>query len=526
MSSRRSIPAVPTTVRDLQLRNFLSAVRQAINEGLSSVASSVSQNVIIKAPGSGSGATTAATTSMPKATSIERVWMTKNAGEPIYSTPIFVPNFTCATFSGPVFIYQSWDWYLYVVRASNGSTVWRYPFGAENYGRPQYVNHAGVQRIFGASHDGYVYCLDENGNKLWHVANLYIREGAGTLTYNGSGAFTDATKSWAANSFLRSLSHGNENAKLNITVSGVPHVLDIKTCQGTSISVYSPPPGLVVGNSYSYTITPRYESDVYFQHAGKVSIEAGVLYLYVCGFDGQCIKIDVATGNVVWKFSTLENIEPFPLVSDIDNNGSVEVVVSSVDWQIYILNGATGQQISAISGGEGFDSFVFAETIKGDGVKYIVSGCRDGRVYTINGATKLVDNVSTEFGTLAGNDIDAGCALIPNIDGTFDILMVGDPGFIVKFDKELNVKWRRLTGLLHNSTPQVVTIGVTQVIVACDMSGGVSFYSVDGELLSQFHVRGGIEGTPYIGDIDNDGLVEMLITTIDGYVYLIKIFGV
>lgn len=63
----------------------------------------------------------------------ELLWQVKTGDEPIYSTPIF------AIFSNGqrVLIYQSWDWYLYVRVAETGKLVWRYLFGAPNYGRPQ-----------------------------------------------------------------------------------------------------------------------------------------------------------------------------------------------------------------------------------------------------------------------------------------------------------------------------------------------------------------------------------------------------
>lgn len=450
-----------------------------------------------------------------------KLWQKTNTGEPIYSTPIFVQDFTCSTYTGPVFIYQSWDWYLYVVKASDGSTVWRYPFGDANYGRPQYVNHGGTQRIFGASHDGHIYCLDENGNKLWHVANLYSREGSGSMVYQGGGVFTDSAKSWANRSFLRSESSGDQNARAVLDGLGTMPIL---ACNGSSITLDTSGFSPVIGSSYAYTIQPRYPSDVFYQHAGTAKVESGVVYLYVCGFDGQCIKINANTGAIQWKFSTLENIEPFPLVDQIDNSGVARVVVSSVDGNIYILNSSNGAVLSVISGREGFDAYVCIGELKsGNSTKFVVSGCRDGRVYSINGATKAVDSVSSEFPALAGNDIDAGCALLPLPGGGFDVVMASDPGWLACLDSGMNIKWRKMTGMLHNATPRVVPFDTGQMILSFDMGGGITAHDPGGVLLGQYFVKGGIEGTPYVGDIDGDGKLEMLVTTLDGNVYLLKI---
>jgi hypothetical protein len=457
-------------------------------------------------------------------TNVTKLWEKLNTGEPIYSTPIFVPDFTSTTYSGPVFIYQSWDWYLYVVKATDGATVWRYAFGAPNYGRAQYVKIGANQYIFGASHDGYIYCLNQEGVKLWHFANLYTREGTGTFVYNGAGNFTDATKSWATNSFIRSTTVGTYNANITITIGSTPTPFVVKGCSGTSIDIYDPV-GLTNGNTYSYVITPKYESDIYYQHAGTVSVEGGVGYLYTTCFDNQCVKLTM-TGTLVWKYSTLENIEPFPLVNDIDGDSVLECVVSSVDGILYILNGNTGALEGSISGGEGFDAYVNVGQIKGTATKFVISGCRDGRVYSINGTTKVLDSKSTSFSSVSGNDIDAGVALYNNGNGTYNTISVGDGGFIVCLDPNMNVLWRIATSLFYNSTPQIAYIQGQQIIVVCDMAGSVSFISGNGSILSQFHVKGGIEGTPYIGDVNSDGFMEILITTLDGYVYLYKISSI
>lgn len=475
--------------------------------------------------GGGSTNTTSIVHSPFAKTNAVKLWEKFNTGEPIYSTPIFVPDFVSTLYSGPVFIYQSWDWYLYVVKASDGATVWRYAFGGPNYGRAQYLKVGANAYIFGASHEGYIYCLDSNGNKLWHFANLYYREQSGTLTYNGSGNCTDATKNWATNSFLRSITDGTYNATITITIGGTPTPHQIKSCSGTGIAIYSPSGSLVNGNTYSYTVTPKYSSDIYYQHAGTAVIESGVGYLYVTGFDNQVVKLSMA-GAAVWKYSTLENIEPFPLVGDVDGDNVNEVVVSSVDGHMYIFNGTTGALEGSYTAAGGFDAFVKMGAIKGGTNQFIISGCRDGRVYSVNGTTKALDSKSTAFTALGGDDIDSGVALYDTGFGTYNIIMGNDPGFVVSLDYNLNVLWRLSTGLLINSTPEIFYVGTTQLIALFDMAGGVTLIQGDGTILSQFHVKGGIEGTPYISDVNNDGYPEMLITTIDGNVFLYSIRGI
>jgi hypothetical protein len=452
---------------------------------------------------------------------ITTLWEKSNTGEPVYSTPIYAPDFVSSLYTGPVFIYQSWDWYIYVVKASDGGTVWRYAFGNENYGRAQYVKISGVCYIFGASHDGFVYCLDGDGVVQWTHANLYNREGSGTVTYLGSNEFRDTTKTWATDSFVRNPAQPTINGKFIITVSGIPQEVSIVNCSGDTVEVDFVPAGVSVGPSYSYQIQPRYASDKYYQHAGSLVDEGGTYYLYVCCFDGQVVKLDMS-GNLIWKFSTRENIEPYPYVADINGDALNEVVVSSVDGKIYMFT-ATGTLLGSVEGGEGFDAFVTSANIRGGATNYIISGCRDGHTYLINGSTYSLDAKSAPLDGLAGNDIDSGCALMPNGDGTYRALIANDPGFVACYDKDMNTLWRTFVGSLHNSTPSAHIIGGVYYFIVADMGGGVSFYTNTGTLKTQFYVKGGIEGTMFIQDIDLDGKLEFLITSLDGYVRLIRL---
>jgi hypothetical protein len=179
--------------------------------------------------------------------------------------------------------------------------------------------------------------------------------------------------------------------------------------------------------------------------------------------------------------------------------------------------------LGTVQGGEGFDAFVTADTIRGGSTKYIVSGNRDGRTYMVNGSTYLLYAKTAPLESLSGNDIDSGCAVMPNGDGTYRVLVANDPGFIACYDKDMNTIWRLFTGSLHNSTPRIAIIGGVYYFIVSDMGGGVSFYDKDGKLKSQFYVKDGIEGSIFVQDIDLDGKLEFLITSLDGYVRLYRL---
>jgi outer membrane protein assembly factor BamB len=483
-------------------------------------------------------------------TAIQRMWIKTNAGEPIYSTPIFVQNFVCsgavsagglqvttANYSGPVFIYQSWDWFLYVVNATTGATIWRYyntmSGGAPMYGRSQYIKIGSIHYIYGAGHNGYVFCLNGQGVQQWQFGSLYNRtpsETTGTCSFNsGTGVFTDSSKDWANNTFCGY----SDNA--NVTVGSITST--IATCSGTTFTVASPG-GLTTG-SYSYTITPSTTSggspgsDIYYQHAGTLSTESGTTYLYVTGFDNQVVKLNAVTGALVWKYSTLQNNEPFPLIADVNNDGVIECIVCSVDMSVYCLKAPASGDIATLvwkfssstggfNKGNGFDGFPNGGFIKGGSTNYyVVAGCRNGRVYSINGHTGALDTQSTYFNILGNVGIDTKIGISPYSGGD-NLIMADYCGNLAMLSNTNDIAWNLQLGNTFRSSPQIATVAGQSVIIACDMAGRVSMVSLGGAVLLQFYVKGSIEGTPWIGDI-GDGFTSMLITTNDGYVYLYRL---
>lgn len=448
------------------------------------------------------------------------VWEYVNqTGQAIYSTPIIT------TFSNgkKVLIYQGWDWYLYVHDLATGELLWRYAFGGNNYGRPQAedVNGDGKIEIFGASHEGVIYCLDENGNRLWFIQNLYDREGNGTATFGTSNTLVDTSKSWATNSFIRSSEISGENASIQITDGkGSGQTLEIKYASGNTITTFEN--WTTVPDSTSkYKIIPKKQSDIHYQHAGQLSKEYGVWYLYVTGFDGQCVKIDASTGDIVWKFSSLENIEPFPIITDINNDGILECIFASVDTNIYCLRATDGTKMWSTSTGEGNDSFLSYGDIDNDGVTEIIVNSRSNRCYILNGKTGTIEHKSTDV----GGDIDTQPILADiNGDGLNEIVFGCDSGYVYCLDNKANTLWRFNQGVTMNASVNVLDINHDgkQEILSPDMNGTISILDGNGVEIGQIHTKGSIEGTPIVGDLDGDGKIEMVITSIDGYVKMIR----
>ena len=455
---------------------------------------------------------------------VTKVWTFKNAGgEPFYSSPIGPINLTAPgrAVPVPVVIVNGWDWYTYALDAMTGEVVHSHAAGDTRYGRSQAadVNGDGKVEIFSPSHEGYIWSLTDQFALRWKFASLYEREGSGTLTGVTSTTISDATKNWAANSFTRSATDPLANAF--VAVPSVGYTGNVKATPGGSTLTVSPAFTTLPAIGAAYEITPRWSSDIIFMHAGTLVKEGATWFLYVTGFDNMVRKVNASTGALVWKYATLENIEPYPLIADLDNDGQHEIIAVSIDGKLRAFSQAGALLWSSAAPGP-MDAFANAANLDATGsLEVIVSG-RDGRVHVVNGATGVQRDQSTFTGSWNFEAIDSSSVPIKLKDGTARIFVGGDSGTVWCFDQNGNTKWHTsVVPNAINSSPifhDVDGDGEVEVIIA-DMRGTVWILrAATGEVVGRLYHKGGIEGMPLYADIDKDGRMEMVVTTTDGYV--------
>ncbi len=449
----------------------------------------------------------------------ELLWEVKAGDEPIYSTPVF------AVFSTGkrVVIYQSWDWYLYVREADTGELVWRYPFGAPNYGRPQAadVDGDGKVKIFGASHDGHVYCLNEEGERVWFHSNLYYREGRGTVTSATEWGITDSRQKWTENSFLRM--DGN-HARLTIS-SGPGEGQSRKISSVESDTIWIEEAFSTLPDSTStYEIEAFHASDIYYQHAGQLIEEPDGWYLYTTCFDNQCVKLKATTGELLWKFSSLEQNEPFPTIVDIDGDGELECIFNSIDQHVYCLNANTGKVKWKNHTGFGIDCFGSYADMDQDGVvEYIING-RGGRTLYLNGVTGETKYKSTDWSVWATSETNSRATVFDYDTDEKAVVFGGLAGFVYCLNAQANTLWRTHLSANMRGSANVLDVnadGEDEILIP-DMMGTLTILNKHGTEIGQIHVKGGIEGTPLVGDLDGDGQIEVFLTSLDGYASMFR----
>jgi hypothetical protein len=471
---------------------------------------------------------------------VTKVWEQQLAGkEAIYSSPIGPVTTYLGTGGisnqGPAIMHVGWDWYLYARSVTTGAVLWRRAMDGTCYGRPQSAIISGLSggytTHFAPCHAGYIRSFESDGVPIATFQNVYTREGTGTATARTTTTLTDSTKSWAANAFIRSTTNSAINAVIRFT-SGPNAPVGSPDANGFYTSdraIISSPGGntLTVASAWAttpnvgdpYVIVPRYSSDKVFMHAGTLVNESGTYYLYCTGFDNHLYKLNASTLSVVWKYATLENMEPYPLVFggyvycvSIDGNLRKFSTSGTLQWTT-----ATGQ----------CDAFLNAVDVSG--TTYIYVSSRDNRVYRVVASSGAIDYQSTDTADNIFGDIDSSALPItlPGVTSSgganIRVLTGGDSGGAWSFRSNLETAWQQQSSnVAINSSPIAHNVtGATNgmAFLIGDMRGTLFCYDAfTGAPIGRLYHKGGIEGWPLYADIDGDGKMELVVTTIDGWI--------
>jgi hypothetical protein len=376
------------------------------------------------------------------------------------------------------------------------------------------------------------------GANNWQVLNSFGREGTGTATSGTTTTLTDSTKSWAIGEFLSPRAAGvGYGATLNIT-SGAGSG---ETCEVASVSAHTltcvAAMTTAPTSTSHYAVTPKYSSDEYFQHTGTLSLESGTWYLYSTGFDGEVLKLNAVTGAVVWKYEVSENMEPYPLIMNVTGNvtsGWLDVVVESVNGFVYCLNYMTGAvewsvMPETVSATNALDGYIHAADINNSGTIQVLVGCRSSHFFIIQGSTGVVlAETSGNYGDIYAG-VDNGAAIYTPIGGYSNFAFADHAGFIYDSNYQGIIQWRAYAGVTINSSIQYGDIfnnndGSAELVIV-DMAGTVTISNpATGIPYGQFQIQGGGEGTSLIGHIV-DANNELVVSTLDGYIACYRIGG-
>ncbi|MEM2388560.1 MAG: PQQ-binding-like beta-propeller repeat protein, partial [Candidatus Thermoplasmatota archaeon] len=236
--------------------------------------------------------------------------------------------------------------------------------------------------------------------------------------------------------------------------------------------------------------------------------------------------------DVLWVFNTSGNIISTPAIGDVDNDGKNEVVFTSGDGKVYILNGSGLQEWNFTTGGAIYASPAIAD-IDSDGYKEILIGSTDGKFYCLqwNGITGL-----QEWNFTTGGAIYSSAAVGDiNADGFYEIIFGSTDGKLYCLARNGTMLWNFTTGGAIYSSPALASEMGGAFVIEWGMFrgnekrtgfyGGIGgkldifiasedkyLYEIDcyGKLVDKFLTNGRIRTSPAVGDVDGDGLLNIL----------------
>ena len=189
------------------------------------------------------------------------------------------------------------------------------------------------------------------------------------------------------------------------------------------------------------------------------------------------LAINGKTGDKFWDFPVYSAVHASPMI--LKEGGSTKILVAETYSQIHFLD-LMGNELSSIS-----------------------NGVPNGGISGLFSSPVMTDNNMLVIGTSWWGDED-GVWAVPT-DGSKG---TGKP----MFHQSGTVSSSAVVADLFKKSPG------SEILITTE-KGKLVILSANGEKLHTLDLPAGTEATPFVGDIDGDKQMELLIATMDGYLY-------
>lgn len=243
-------------------------------------------------------------------------------------------------------------------------------------------------------------------------------------------------------------------------------------------------------------------------------------------------------GSVKWMLDSISSHEGnvAPLVVDCNEDGILDVVcgfrgmpnsnklagfkMAHYGDYLMALDGKTGLPLWSKSTGAGIHAspFLFKES----GEQRIATLDAYGEFQVLNLKGELIKNIGFGYNKYMSPVMYQGYLLLSDY-----WIYIGDDAFEKQedgFNKLINEKAAEHGGTLKGARSATTLVADilnkgNQQFIAVSESGEMYITSTKGEALKELTFPSGAEATPLIKDVDGDGMLEILIASLDGFLY-------
>ncbi|MCF7865984.1 PQQ-binding-like beta-propeller repeat protein [Candidatus Woesearchaeota archaeon] len=269
------------------------------------------------------------------------------------------------------------------------------------------------------------------------------------------------------------------------------------------------------------------------------------------------------------KIETGKHILAKPKITDINLDGELETIITTTEGNIYVYN-LEGEKLwehntkEIISEEEsmfidqqtgfGITSQPLIEDINGDGKKEIIFGTEYGKIYALNSEGKILWTLNTNSSIRSSPCFANGKIMIGSKDKyiyiitpngqidqkifighptestpTYDnekIFIGNDEGELKCFNTQGQEIWTYKTKGKITSQPIILKKLSEKIILLSSTDNNLHAISLDGDQLWKYKTEGSIYSEPIISDLDEDGIIEIIIGSCDNKIHVLTENGI
>ena len=239
----------------------------------------------------------------------------------------------------------------------------------------------------------------------------------------------------------------------------------------------------------------------------------------------ETFDLELTLNQSGFPFTTGGSIYSSPLILDIDQDGSDEIVFGSDDYSVYAL-GSDGSEEWSFATGSQVRGSAAAADLEGDGDIEIVFCSKDQKCYILNSDGSLQAEYSANGFLMTApvlRDLDG--------DGDLEIIFGGFAKYLYVIHHD-GTDFGSFPLYVDESIMVAPAVGDidndgSEEIVVGTWSNNVWAFELDGTVVSGFPYSTGnkINSDPALADLDGDGTLEILVGSDDNYFYSINSDG-